>query len=204
MKKLLLIFGTTALILAGCKDETFYCVDIGNSLKPWTVYDLNDTIVMEDQLGNSSVVVLDHYANKAPYYMKEAKGWMKKKAVCVGSLEIWSSVNFFSLNVESGAPSFGEIRHPNSYSLQLSIMDAMATFNVSMVDGVETIFSTDPQVNVNAVDYTSIGGTLYPEALVFNADTTISNVNTYNFVYVKNQGLVEFSTKMPQRTWKVQ
>lgn len=204
MKNTWIILSCALLALAGCKDKKIYCIDIGDTLKNWTMYDLNDSIVMKDQLGNISVHKISKYNNSAKYYQVQKGGLLKKLVDCHGTLTMSSADNFLSLDVMSTSSELGSVRNPDDYDVRVILDQSMANFRVKRKNNVETIYPQNIPQTALEQNYTSIGGTVYPEAIVFNVDTTVSNLNVYNFVYVSNKGLAEYSTKVPQRTWKLQ
>ena len=199
MKTVYLVLGL--LVLASCKDRNILCVDIGNSVKEWTVYDPSDTIRMTDQYGNDTSFIITQYYNKPSYSMKESGGLMKKKAVCTGELRM-ADPSFFNIEVSSGSSSNASVQAPDQFSFTLVVKDAITVFNVSKAGMQYTPFSSDGSMTLQT-NYTLENNT-YEEAFVYSSDTLLHpDINLYRFVYAKNKGFIEFSTRMPQRHWKI-
>lgn len=188
------------LLMQACRKKDVHCMDIGNNLKAWTVYEPGDSIVMKDQFGNISVLKLS-YNNRKDYFFHEQKGLVKAKTDCEGYLRVNDASNFFNLTVNSVSNQSGDVRYPTLYDIKVTVDGSMA--NMKSTDFNYTYPVNTPQ-GILADNYTSMGGTFYPQALVFNVDSAATDYNVYNFVYSKYDGLVEYSTKQPKRIWKRQ
>lgn len=201
MKNWLVILSSATLFM-GCRDKKVLCTDIGNKLKEWTVYNPGDTLVFKDQLGNESTLVMAHYDNRPSYYGIEKGGLLKKQLNCHGSLVMSTGTSYFSVSIDSESFERGEVRNPTEYHFQLNLGDAFTNFLVNKQSALFVAYSEDLYTSLQ-INYVS-GSETYPEALVYEKDSSDANVNVYRLVYAKEKGLVEYSTKAPQRTWKLQ
>ncbi len=200
MKQIFLILGL-AITLAGCITKKIYCLDIGNTIKMWTVYNPGDSLVMKDQYGNVQVFHITNFENKSPYYSKETRGLVQQNAVCIGSLKMSDPGNFFRIEVESASTDTDKTRNPTTFYMDVTVGDAIAQIKINLQpDGGQFNHTLNQTEASMAYNYFSPGEIFYPQAVVVNNPTT----NVWNFVYVQNKGLVEFSTKSPQRNWVLQ
>lgn len=202
MKKYFLFVVPASLIsLTGCKDKNVLCMDIGSNLKSWTVYDPQDSIIMHDQQGNTSIMVISQVKNDPAYHITERGGLMKKHAVCRNELQVMTNTNFFTMNVLSESMQSGTTRYPTSYSIHFVMDGAFSDLAVSKynANSTEDAYAQDPYATMQN-NYVS-GGVTYPEVFVYERDSSSSDLNVYRFVYAKNKGLIEYSTKNPQKSW---
>jgi hypothetical protein len=198
MKKSLYIL-TLIIAVSSCKGKNVWCEDIDENIKPWSVYDLNDSISMHDQNGNAALFKLDHFYNKPAYETKEHSMFSKVGSYCMGELSMSNDTDYFHMKVESSTSETDENREPDFFRFEFKLGDLNTVFSTSKENGGVTVYSNNDYTTVET-NYAS-GGEIYPEVLLYERDSTLSPSSVYRYVYAKDKGLVEFSTKNPARTY---
>lgn len=203
MQRWMLFFGLI-LFFASCKDKTIHCTSIGDQIKPWSVYGLNDTIRMTDGLGNDTSFVISLFNDSQPYTMIERGGFLKKLVTC-NHVQHFSDVSkLFQVQIRSAADR-GEkngdviVKNPYRFDFEINVGDLYGVFSVHLNEVNAGMMNAQTSYEWNY----AVGNTTYDEVIVCNQDTTTSAGNTYQFVYAKDKGLVQFSTRFPHKTWTV-
>lgn len=185
--------------ISSCKDKYIWCEDIGENVKPWSVYDLNDSISMHDQYGNTVLFKLNHFHNKPSYETKEPSGPFKVGAYCIGELSMSNETDYYNMKIESSSSETGDNREPDYFRFEFKLGDLNSVFSVSKENGAATIHANDGYQTISA-NYTS-GSEIYPEVLIYEKDTITNTSSVYKYVYAKDKGLIEFSTRNPARNY---
>ena len=199
MKIILLVFGLS--ILFCCTKKEVYCVEIGQNLKRWTVYEEGDTFSMHDGLGNTKEVILSRYYDKPGFVESEKGGLSKTSAKCQTGMQLATEDWFFNLVIGGLSSQSGEKRYPNKFTVSLTVGDVISNFRLTNEYGIENLITETPETS-SAIQYQS-GNEIYSKVFIYHKDSAVSPENVYRFVYAKDKGLIEFSTKYPATTWVV-
>ena len=204
MKHTFLFVGFACLLL-GCKDKTIHCINIGDKVKPWSVYQFEDTIHLADGAGNDTSIIVSHFHDSEPYTRIESGGLMKKEVDCEHEQQFSSDQDFFLVFItkvihESVKDKHVITRTPSVLSFVVKVGDASAQFRVNRKSNM----AENPDINTfHELNYT-VGNTTYDEVILCKKDTSQAAVNVYHFVYARDKGLVQFSTRYPHKTWTIQ
>lgn len=190
-------------IFISCKDREIQCVEIGTLTQKWRVHELYDTLHFVDQLGNDTSIVISTYYNSPTYTAIQKGTFLKKQVVCKHEQHVVSEDEFFHIRVTSSeAGSFKKnafyVNKPSQLFFSLNVGDAIGEFDyLSELDSIRV-------QNENTTYFSDfvLNGTTYESAIVVAMDTmSNTSANVKQFVCAANEGLVQFSTRFPQRVW---
>ncbi|TXI87896.1 MAG: hypothetical protein E6Q37_01145 [Crocinitomicaceae bacterium] len=197
------LFGVSAILIASCKDREIQCVEIGTLAQKWRVHELYDTLHFVDQLGNDTSIVISTYYNSPTYTAIQKGTFLKKQVVCQHEQHVVSEDEFFHIRVTSSeAGSFKQnafyVNKPTQLFFSVNVGDAIGEFDyLSELDSIRV-------QNENTTYFSDfvLNGTTYESAIVVAMDTmSNTSANVKQFVCAANEGLVQFSTRFPQRVW---
>lgn len=190
-------------IFISCRDREIYCISIDESSEKWRVFNLGDSLKFVDQFGNDTAIVISTYYNSPTYTSVQKGAFLMKQVVCKHEQHVVSEDEFFHIRVSSSeAGSFKKngtyINKPTQFRLNMKVGDAIAEFEY---------FSEFDSIRVQSENTTffsnfDFNGTLFEKAIVVEIDTFANSTVLVNkFISAANVGLIQFSTRFPQRVW---
>lgn len=195
--------GLVAISISSCKDREIQCIEIGTAAKKWRVHELNDTIHFVDQFGNDTAIVISTYYNSPTYTSVQKGAFLMKQVVCQHEQHVLSAGDFFHIQVSSTeSGSFKKngtyINKPTRFNLNMKVGDAIAEFEYfSELDSIRV-----QSENTTFFSNFDFNGTLFEKAIVVEIDTFANpSVLVNKFISAANVGLIQFSTRFPQRVW---